>query len=114
MTQNLTKNFVNLSDGGFRTNRSAELSFNHTEGCFDIRPLVIMFQESIPIEAVEVPHTAPQTVKLFTTLTSFGITFEWNIWSAIYSLNGMETITARVCLISRYFIDVESLSSCID
>ena len=68
MTQNLTKDFIKLSDRRFRANRSTKLGLNHTEGCFDIRPLMIMFQENIPIEAVEVPHTTPQTVELFTTL----------------------------------------------
>ena len=114
MTQNLTKNFIDLSGWGFGSNRSAELAFNHAESSFDIRPLVIMLQESIPIEVVEVPHLIPQTVKLFATLTTFGIAFEWDIWGSIYGLNCMKTITARVCLVSRYFIDIECLSSCVD
>ena len=65
MTQNLTKHFINLSHWRFGTNRSPELALNHTESSLDVRPLMIMLQEGIPIEIVEVPHTTPQTVKLF-------------------------------------------------
>ncbi len=114
MTQNLTKYLVNLSNRGFGTNRTAELGFYHREGSLNIRPLVVVGKESIPIEIVEVPHTIPQTVKWFAPLTTFGITFEWDIWYPIHCLNRMEIITARICFISRYFADIECLSSSID
>ena len=43
MTQNLTKNLINLSDRGLGANRPAELAFNHAEGGLNIRPLMVMW-----------------------------------------------------------------------
>ena len=92
MTQNLTQNLVNLGNRGFGANRPAELAFNHAESSLDIRPLVIMLKEGIPIEVIEVPHSIPKPIKLIASLTSFRIAFERDIGYCIYSLNCMETI----------------------
>jgi len=114
MTQNLTENLIDLSYRGFSSNRATELHLNHGEDRLDIRPFVIMLQKGFPIEVVEVPHSMPKPIKLFTSLATFGIAFEGDIWCSIYCLNRMETITARVSFVSRYFADIECLGSSID
>ena len=111
MAKNLAKNFINLSDRGFSSNRSPELGLNHGEGGLHIRPLVIMSQESIPIEVVEVPHAIPETVKLMMIVSHASrIDLEGDISRATLRLNGMEISPVGVGFVSRDFIDVECLS----
>jgi hypothetical protein len=52
MAQHFTQDFIDLSYRGFGSNPSPELAFNHGEGGFYIRPLVIVAQKTRPIEAV--------------------------------------------------------------
>ncbi|GEM_PF-3643293 len=79
MTQYLTENFIDLSNRRLGANRGTELGFNHAESRLNVRPLVVVRQESLLVEIVEVPHLSPQAVKLLASLSAFGIAFEGNV-----------------------------------
>jgi len=111
MAQNLTEDFIDLSDRGFSPHRTPELALNHREGSLHVRPLVIVSQESVPIKVVEVPHSLPQSIKGFSPLTSFRITPKWDIRRGVYRLNSVEIILAGISFIGRHFVNVESLGS---
>src|SRR3990172_478514 len=79
MTQNLAENFINLSNWSLSPNRSPEFHLNHTEGRLNIRPLMVVSQESLLVVVVEVPHLSPEAVKLLTSLSALGIALERNV-----------------------------------
>ncbi len=102
MTQNLTKDFINLSNRGFRPNRSPELALNHGEYCFYVRPLVIMAQEGIPVKIVEVPHAVPQPIKLVMMVSNAsGVRLEGDKGCSTLCLHYVEIAPIGVCLVSR-------------
>ena len=111
VAENLTKDFINLSDRGFSPYRTSELALNHGEGGLDIRPFVIMSKEGFPIEVVEVPHPLPESIKGLGSLTTLRVTSERDIGCGIYRLNSVEILFAGVGFVSRHFIDGESLGS---
>jgi len=115
MTQNLTKDFIDLSSRCLSPNRTAELSLNHGEGSFDIRPLVIMLHKGFLIKVIEMPHTTPQPVKLMmmVSLTS-GTNLEGDISRATHRLHRMEIAPVGVCLVCGDLIDSECLGSLIN
>src|ERR1035438_339943 len=68
MANHFAQNLVDLSGRGLRSDRSAELSFEHRESSFDVRPLVVVRRELLPVKLVEVKHPAPN----FATVVSDG------------------------------------------
>ncbi len=115
MTKHLAENFVDLSNRGFRPNRSPEFALYHGEGGFHVRPLVIVAKERISVEVVEVPHTIPEAVKFMVVIPHASrIRLERNVGYTALCLNGMKISAVRVSLVSRHFIDRESLGSCVD
>lgn len=111
MTQNLTQDLIDLSNRSLGAHSTAELHFNHGENRFGVRPFVVMLQESFPIVIIEMPHAMPQSVKRLSSLTAFGVAFEWYEWNGINGVNSMEITSAGVCLVRRYFADSECLGS---
>ena len=80
MTKYLAKNFINLSSRGFGSDGSSELCLNHTEGGFNVRPLMIMLQEGFSIEVVEMPHAIPQAIKFMMMVACTSrIDLKWDI-----------------------------------
>lgn len=115
MTQNLAEHLIDLSDWGFRPNRTAEFSFYHREDGFNVRPLMVMLQEGFPIEVVEMPHSIPETVKLMMVVAhASGIDLEGNEGSSAYGLDGAKASPVRVCLVRRDLIDGECLGGIVD
>ncbi len=110
MTKHFAQNLVDLSSRSLSPNRTAELSLYHREGGFDIRPLMVMLQEDIPVEVVEVPHPLPETIKTVITLTALRIVFEGYIRRSVYCHYSVKVLFAGVCLISRHFTDGKHFS----
>lgn len=114
MAEHFTQNFIDLSNGGFCPNRTAELGLYHREGTLHIRPLMIMSQELFPVEVVEVPHSMPQAV-----ITSSGashtpsVALEWDVGSTAYGLDCMKVTAARVGFVCRHLIDCKCLGGLI-
>ena len=110
MTQNLAQNLVHLSNGSLCPNRSPKLSLYHAECGFDIRPLVIVLQETVSIEVVEVPHSVPQPIELMMVVSHASrVHLEGDIGCATNGLNGMEITPIRISLISRDLVNIERL-----
>src|SRR4030042_1386543 len=55
----------------------------------------------------------PQAVKWLSTLTAFGVAFEWYEWYSINGVDGMEIASAGICLVGRDFTDRKGLGSCL-
>jgi hypothetical protein len=113
MTQNLAKDFVDLSDGGFCPNRTPKLSLYHREGGFDIRPLVIVLHKGFLVEVVEVPHSLPETIVCPVPLRSLAVVLEGYIGHSVDSHHSVKVLFAGIRLVSRNFPDVEGLGSCV-
>jgi hypothetical protein len=112
MTKYLAQDLVHLSDGGFSPNRSSKLGFYHTERGFDVRPLVVMKHEAIPVELIVAPHLIPQPIKPMMMVSHASrIHLERDIGCTTYRLNGMEISSVTVSLVSRDFVNVECLGS---
>jgi len=113
MAKDFTKSFINLSNWSLSSNVSSELHFNHADGSFCVRPLVVMGIKSIPIESVIMPHLLPKFTVGLGSLMALGVAFEWDKRRCIYSHNSLDIALAGIGLISRNLINVESLSSSI-
>jgi hypothetical protein len=115
MTEYLTKNFINLSNRGFRPNRTAELRFYGREGTFRIASLVIPLHEGFSIELVEVPHVIPKAVKPVVMVSHASrVYLEGNECCATNCLNRSEASSIGVSFISRDLIDCEGLGCSLD
>ncbi len=111
MTKHLAKNFVDLSNRGFGSYKTAELHLNHGVNGFGVRPLVVVLHKDIPIEVIVAPHALPQTVKLSSPLTALRVALEGYEGDCIDGVDSIEAASAGICLISRHLVDGESLGS---
>ena len=112
MAKNLTKDFVDLSNRGFCSNHCSEFYLNHGVSSFNVRPLVIMSEEIIPIEVVVMPHSIPETVKpILFVPNAISSILERNVRSGVQCLYCMKVTATGICLVSRYFVNGEGLSS---
>jgi len=84
--------------GFFDLNRCPEFHFNHAESCLDVRPLMIVLQKRTLVKTVIMPQSDSIIIKLFTTLTTFGITFEGMYGVAFNAWNCMKITTAEYAL----------------
>ena len=110
VTKHFAQDLIDLSGGSLSPNRTPELCFNHGEGGFDIRPLVVVLQEGVPVEVVEVPHPVPQPIELVVVVSrAGGVNLEGDKSRPALSLNRPEVAPVGVRLVSRHFIDVECL-----
>ena len=62
MTQNFTKDFVDLSDVTLTENRVAKLPFDHAEGGFYVTTFVVMLHELLTPEHEIVVHFGPSRI----------------------------------------------------
>lgn len=115
MAKDFTENFIDLSGRSLSPNHCPELHFNHGVSSLGIRPLVVMRKKGFPIEIVVIPHFLPDTIKFVVRpLATLRIAFEWYIRRSIYCYNSIKVLFAGVLLVSRNFVDIESLSGSID
>src|SRR6185503_14789424 len=64
VAKNLAESFIRLRYVALATDARAELSLDHVERGFNVRPLVIRSQERIAVERIEVKHLFKQTANL--------------------------------------------------
>jgi hypothetical protein len=60
MAQDLTQNFVRLRHIRLAAKSLAELSFDHREARFNVRPLVVVTHEQLAVVLKEVIHLPPR------------------------------------------------------
>ena len=113
MTQNLTEDFINLSNRGLGSDTGSKFGLNHVEGSFYIRPLMVMSQKLFPIEVVVVPRSLPETIICAMPLRSGAVGLERDIRRSVYSYYSVEILFAGISLISRHFINIERLNGSI-
>jgi hypothetical protein len=112
MAKHLAQNLIDLSNWSLGPDRTPELCLYHGEGGLDIRPLVVMLQESIPIEVVEVPHPVPQPVKLVMVVShASGVGLKGDKSRSALSLNRPQVLPAGVGFVCGNLVDIESLCS---
>jgi hypothetical protein len=115
MTQNLAKDFVDLSDRGLSPDSTPELALNHIERGLNIRPLVVVLQKGFTVEAVEMVHATPQPVKLMVAvLLSRCVGLEGDIGYATHRLNCVEIALDGVGFVGGYLVDGEGLGGLVD
>jgi len=111
MAQDLAQDLVDLSNRGFSSYKATELSLNHGEYGFGVRPFVIVLHKDFSVEVIEMPHGMPQPIKRSLTLTTPRIAFEWYERCSIDGVDGMKIAAAGICLVCGDFVDGECLSS---
>src|SRR2546426_9429199 len=61
MTKHLTKSLVDHRSIRPAPQRVAKLAFHHTEGAFDVRPLVIVLKECLALKHEKVKQLLPES-----------------------------------------------------
>ena len=110
MTQNLKKNFVDLSDSTLTTNRIPKFALNHGKGGLDIGTLMIMSQESLTIQHEELVHPLPES----RATTRNRVFLERDIRRSPDICDSGKVAATGICLISRHFSDIKSLGRTIN
>ena len=107
MAKNFTKDFINLSNRSLGSYHGSEFHFNHAESGLNVRPLMIMSKERIPIEVVIMPHSLPKLAIRLVSLTTLRIAFERDIRCSVYSHYSIKIAFAGISLVSRNFVNIE-------
>jgi hypothetical protein len=105
MTQNLAQRFIDHRHIGLAAQGVAELPLHHRKGRFDIRPLVIVGKEILPVEHEVVVHVPPHTPAVSLVMVS-----KRDVGSRAQNRNGVRVHAAGVSLVSGDFGDSEVLS----
>jgi hypothetical protein len=63
MTEDLAEHFIGHRHIGLTAHMITELGLDHTEGAFDVGPLVIVPQELLTIEREIMKHFLPETTR---------------------------------------------------
>ena len=99
MADHLAQHLVDLGRRRLGPDRSTKLTLQHRERAFDIRPLVMVRQELLPVELEVVVHLRPDLA----SVVRDGSRLERDIRGGPQGINQLHVSLAQVALVGRHF-----------